>query len=236
MRTTLTKLAAATALCLMALPAFAVPQSSRGPAASVHPDAGAMCRAECVASAASRPGGPRADAAQACSVRCAAAVSYLSSQGARGTAEATGRGRSAQPPAGAAVMQPVALGRVAAPASHGVIYGARTPSAAFGLVVGEPDRLAAHRLAERTCTAGGQGCRVIAEFTEACGAAAQGYKRSQWALFITSDPNSYVVTSLSGGAGATQEQAERQAVADCRSRDPQANCRVIASACAARRG
>lgn len=239
MRLPLTRIAiAAAAICLMALPALAGPQSSRGPA-GVHPDAAAMCRADCAATAAARSGGARIDSAQACAVRCAAAMSYLSAQGQRGTAEATGRGRSAQP-AARPVLQPVTqrvpMGQAGVPATHGVIYAARTPSAAFGMVVGETDRLAAHRAAERTCTASGQGCRVIAEFNDACGAAAQGYKRSQWALFITADPNSYVVTSLSGGSGATREQAERQAVADCRSRDPQANCRVVASACTPRRG
>lgn len=237
---------AAAALTLLSLPAFAAQQSARS---TLHPETGAMCRAECLATAASRPGGARADAAQVCAVRCAAAVSYLNNQGQRGSAEATGRGRaeaaSRPAPAAAArqpaqrqpVMQPVAIGRMPAPArTHGAIYGARTPSAAFGMVVGDADRLAAHRGAERTCTATGQGCRLIAEFTDACGAAAQGIKRSQWALFITSDPNSYVVTSLSAGSGATQQAAERQAVADCRSRDPQANCRVVASACTPRQG
>ncbi len=216
----------AAALCLMALPALASQQSSRTP--GPHRDSAALCRAECLATAASRPGGAAPNAAQACSVRCDAAVSYLRSQGERGTAEATGRG---------ALVQPIATTRMARPAAtHGVIYGARTPSPAFGMVVGETDRLAAHRTAERTCAAGGPGCRVLAEFTEACGAAAQGYKRSQWALFVTSDPNSYVITSLSAGSGGTQDQAERQALAECRSRDPQANCRVVAAACAGRRG
>ncbi|WP_203075088.1 DUF4189 domain-containing protein [Falsiroseomonas ponticola] len=218
----------AAAFCLMALPALASQQSSRTP--GPHRDTAALCRAECLATAASRPGGAAPNAAQACSVRCDAAVSYLRSQGERGTAEATGRGRDA-------LVQPVATARIARPAAtHGVIYGARTPSTAFGMVVGEADRLAAHRGAERACTTAGPGCRVLAEFTEACGAVAQGYKRSQWALFISSDPNSYVVTSLSAGAGPRQDQAERAALAECRSRDPQANCRVVAAACAGQRG
>ena len=232
MRKPLIQILATAALTLLALPAFAAQQGNRGPAA-VHSDAGGICRAECLATASSRPGGAAANVGQVCEVRCAAAISYLNNQGTRGSAEATGRGRSTPEPR----VTPVAMGRVPTPATtHGVIYGARTPSAAFGLVVGETDRLGAHRTAERACSATGQGCRVIAEFTEACGAAAQGYKRSQWALFITADPNSYVVTSLSGGSGQTMEAAERQAIADCRSRDPQANCRIVASACGARRG
>jgi hypothetical protein len=116
-------------------------------------------------------------------------------------------------------------------ASHGVIYGGRAPSASFGMTVGAGDRLLAHRDAERACSAGGAGCRVVAEFNAACGAVAQGVKRSQWALFVTADPASYVVTSVSGGSGVTQAQAEGDALAECRSRDPGASCRVVASAC-----
>ncbi len=226
----------AAAFCLMALPVLASQQSSRANQRDTQRDTAAMCRAECLATAASRPGGAAPNAAQACTLRCDAAAAYLRSQRAQGTAEATGRG---------AVMQPVAMMNPARPASarmarpaatHGVIYGARTPSPAFGMVVGDADRLAAHRHAERACAAAGPGCRVLAEFTEACGAVAQGYRRSQWALFVTSDPNSYVITSLSPGAGPTQDQAERQALAECRSRDPQANCRVIAATCAGQRG
>lgn len=219
----------AAAFSLIALPALAGTQPSRGPAQSVQADAAAMCRAQCVTAMSSRPGGSAVDPVQACTLRCAAAATYVANQNRRGTAEATGRGRPAR-------VTPVAMGAAAeaARASYGVIYGARAPSAAFGMIVGERDRLAAHREAERQCSAGGPGCRVLAEFTAACGATAQGIKRSQWALFITSDPNSYVVTSISAGSGATQQEAERQALAECRSRDPQANCRVMAAACGTR--
>jgi len=131
---------------------------------------------------------------------------------------------------------PVAAGVTLPPrgASHGAIYGARTPSAAFGMVVGDRDRLSAHREAERQCTARGPGCRVLAEFTAACGAAAQGIKRSQWALVMTSDANTFTVTSINAGQGATQAAAEADAIAECRSRDPMAQCRIVASACATR--
>ncbi len=60
---------------------------------------------------------------------------------------------------------------------------------------------------------------------------AQGVQRSQWALMITADPNTYVVTSVSGGSGASQAAAEADAVAECRSRDRGAHCRVVAAAC-----
>ncbi|MGG5888592.1 DUF4189 domain-containing protein [Falsiroseomonas sp. HC035] len=247
---------------MLVLPGLAAPAKAQS--RSLHPEAGAMCRAECA-----QTSGARTNAAQACAIRCAATVAYLTQQSGRATAEASGRGR--QPGAGPAHATPAALRtshpqalrpqsvahrRVQAPiiqapniqapaapaprplpaatrpaTGHGVIYGARTPSAAFGLVVGERDRMAAHRVAERTCSSAGPGCRILAEFTAACGAAAHGVKRSQWAMFMTSNPDSYVVTSLSAGSGPTQAVAERDAIAECRSRDPLATCRITASAC-----
>ncbi|MGK7866395.1 DUF4189 domain-containing protein [Falsiroseomonas sp. E2-1-a20] len=234
---------------MLVLPALARPAEaqSRG----LHPEAGAMCRAECVQTAASRSGGSqsgsaRAHAVQACAIRCAATVAYLAQQdgGATPTALRSSRPqavrplpvahRAAQAPAARvqATPAPRPLPAATRPATgHGVIYGARTPSAAFGLVVGERDRMAAHRIAERSCSSAGPGCRILAEFTAACGAAAHGVKRSQWAMFMTSNPDSYVVTSLSAGSGPTQAVAEREAIADCRSRDPLATCRITASAC-----
>ncbi|WP_439598132.1 hypothetical protein [Falsiroseomonas sp.] len=253
MRPTLIRLLTGLVLCSLPGLADAQGQPARGGASSPMAQAGAMCRAECLQTARARLGSDPAQAARACEVRCAAAVGYLANQNRRGSAEATGRGQAAAP---AGLVQPV-LHRVQQPApqtappaapqaapvrpasarngvTHGVIYGARTPSAAFGLVVGEPDRMTAHRLAERGCTAGGPGCRVIAETTEACAAAAHGVRRSQWAMFMTSDPSSYTVTSLSAGSGRTQVAAEQQAIAECRSRDPMATCRIAASACANR--
>lgn len=225
------RLAAAAALCLASLPALATTQPNRPGAARLQQEAAAACRADCMQQAASRPGGLSMQAAQACTIRCGAGAGYQSQQARAGSAEATGRGRVVQ---AAPMVTPVAMSvpaQTSGRASHGVLYGSRTPSPAFGMVVGAADRLGAHREAERQCAAGGQGCRVLAEFNAACGAAAQGIRRSQWALFVTSDPNTYVVTSLSGGSGATQQEAERQALAECRSRDPQGNCRIVAAAC-----
>jgi hypothetical protein len=219
---------AAALLCLAALPAEASTQPRRGSSAATQQDQAAMCRATCLATASTQLGRAAVDPVQACAVRCGAAQAYLAEQNRRGTAEATGRGRVAS-------LAPVPVG-ISAPAagraSHGVLYAGRAPSAAFGMAVGSADRLAAHR--ERACAAGGQGCRVVAEFNAACGAAAQGIKRGPYALFVTSDPASYVITSLSGGSGATQAQAEGQALAECRSRDPGASCRIVASACGTR--
>ncbi len=222
---------AAALICLVALPAEASTQPRRPSAAALQGDQAAMCRASCLSTMTERMARAAVDPAQACAVRCGAAASYLSEQNRRGTAEATGRGRVASL---GPVPLPVGAAPAAGRASHGVLYAGRAPSAAFGLVVGSADRLAAHRDAERACSAGGQGCRAVAQFNAACGAAAQGVKRGPYALFITADPASYVITSLSGGSGATQAQAEGQAMAECRSRDPGASCRIVAAACGTR--
>jgi hypothetical protein len=218
----LLRTALAAALCLGSLPALASTQPR--PTAAVQADAAAMCRTSCLSRAASARGGLTAQAAQACAIRCGAAQSYLSQQAAGGTAEATGRGRSGRTPL------PVVAG-AAARTGYGAIYGGRSPSAAFGLAVGATDRLAAHRAAEQDCARHGQGCRVLTEFTGDCGAVAQGIQRSRGALMITADPDTYVVTSISGGSGATRAGAEEDALAGCRARDRVAQCRVVASAC-----
>jgi hypothetical protein len=217
----------APALFLALLPGLAEAQGRR---AAPH-DPVAACRADCLAAA--RPGAAAVDPARACAIRCDAAAAFQARQSRPGTAEATGRGGAPAPLPPA--VRPALPAPAPAPAQgvSGVIYGARMP-AAFGMAVGTGDRLAAHREAERRCSAAGPGCRVLAEFTDACGAAAQGRRRSQGALFITSDPGTHVVTSLSPGSGATRAVAEAEALAACRSRDPGASCRVVASSCARR--
>lgn len=225
--------AAAALFALVALPAWANAPSSR----AAQSNAASICRSTCVGEAMSRPSGASQQAIAACTVRCAAAASFVAQQNRSGTAEATGRGRAPAQQA-APVARPVSMSS-AAPASAarqsvGAIYAGRAPSSAFGIAVGGADRMAAHQMAERQCTARGQGCRVVAEFTAACGAVAHGIMRSQYALFITADPNSYVVTSASAGAGATQQAAEQEAMAECRSKDPRATCRITAAACGGR--
>jgi hypothetical protein len=232
MRPTILRLAAAALMALAATPAFAAPTASRG----AQSNAAAICRSTCEAQAASRPGLAGRDALAACSVRCGATTAYLAQQNSRGTAEATGRGqRVATLPM---VAQPVSMSS-AAPVQAGrqslvVIYAGRAGSGAFGLAVGAGDRQGAHQAAERQCSGRGQGCRAVSEVAGACGAVAQGIVRSQWALMITSDPNTYVVTAIGGGAGASQQAAEQDAMADCRSRDPRATCRIVAATCGAR--
>ena len=181
------------------------------------------CRADCLQQAA-RPSAHPA-AAQACQIRCGAGQAFARNEG-RSPAVVSGRG--------VANGVAVAPQRVAPPAAQGVIFAARSPSAGFGLVVGERDRLSAFRTAEQRCTHGGPGCRVIAEFTAACGAVAQGVRRSQWAIVMTSDASTFTVTSTNAGSGETREAAEREAMAECRARDPRSSCRVVAAQCGAR--
>jgi hypothetical protein len=238
-RTTPVSLApAALALAsLVAAPAFAGGTSSRATQAT----AAQMCRTTCAAEAASRPGMPGRDAAAACTARCGAATAYLAQQNRRGTTEASGRGRvtpvampAPNPGQRGAALAPVGFGTPAPAARRPVtvIYAGRSPSPRYGLSVGLADRSAAHHTAQQAC--GDGNCRVIAEVPGSCGAVAQGIKRSQWALFITSDPASYVVTTTGAGGGGTRQEAERQAITDCRSRDPRATCRIAASTCGAR--
>lgn len=209
------------------------------------------CRADCLSQHATRTASS-ATQLQACTVRCSAAASFaqIHHPGAR---QPQGRGAPVRPAAtparGGALPRltsaPVALAATpvaaqpaaqpaAAGALHGVIFAARTPSSGYGLVVGQRDRLAAHRQAEEACRQAGAGCRAILEFTQACGAVAQGVRRAESALFITSDPRTFVVTATSAGAGLTRAQAEAEAVADCRMMNPSASCRVVASNCGPR--
>jgi hypothetical protein len=184
----------------------------------------AACRADCLQQAV-RPGAHPA-AAQACQLRCGAGLAFAQQQARQ---PATGPGRGV----------PVLAQRVEAPATplatplatHGVIFAARSPSAGYGLVVGERDRLAAFRQAEARCTQAGPGCRVVAEFTTSCGAVAQGVRRHRSAFIMTSDASTFDVLSTSAGTGETREAAERDALAECRGRDPQATCRIAAVQC-----
>ncbi|WP_421989915.1 DUF4189 domain-containing protein [Roseococcus sp.] len=119
----------------------------------------------------------------------------------------------------------------AAPNGYGVVYAARAPSSGFGMVIGNSDRLAAYRIAEQRCAASGAGCRMIGEFTSMCGAIAQGIQRSPHALFMTSDPSTFTVTSTSQGSAASRSSAEQDAMAECASVDRQGTCRIVAAQC-----
>ncbi|TCH96476.1 DUF4189 domain-containing protein [Roseococcus sp. SYP-B2431] len=208
-----------TAIMLLAAgPALAAPPALENQARSAA--AAQSCREACRVQA-SRPGAVPA-AAQACFIRCGGGLAAtMARQEARPQAQPfSGVGRPVE-----AVTMPQGI--------YGVIFAARAPSGAFGMIIGDGDRLAALRTAERRCSAGGPGCRVIAEFTQACGAVAQGVRRAQGALFMTSDPNTYTVTSVSGGSAGNRAAAEADAIAECRSKGPQGTCRIVASQCGA---
>ena len=174
------------------------------------------CRSDCLQQAA-RPGA-HPSAAQACMIRCGAGQAFARQEG-RSQVMASGRG-----------VQTISMPQ-SPPVMTGVIFAARSPSPGFGMVVAASDRMSAFRIAEQRCSAGGPGCRVIAEFTAACGAVAQGLRRHPSAFIMTNDPSTYVVSSTNPGAGASREVAEAEAMAECRSRDRQAQCRVVAAQC-----
>lgn len=156
---------------------------------------------------------------QACQIRCGAVAEFNRAPSAT---------RGVRRPAIALPVMP------AAPNGYSVVYAARSPSSGFGMVIGNTDRLAAYRTAEQLCRAAGPDCRMIGEFTSMCGAVAQGIQRSRNALFITSDPNTFVVTSTSQGSAGNRADAERDAMAECSSVDRQGTCRIVATQCGRR--
>lgn len=208
------------ALTLLTLPVLAAPADR---ASRTRPTIASHCQADCLQQN-TRSG--RAAPVQACRVRCDAAQAFAQTEG-RGSVVRSGRGTRPS-------IRAAALTGPVAPGGYSVIFAAATPSAAFGFVVGDMDRLAAFRVAEQQCTRSGPGCRVVAEFSAACGAVAQGVIRSEHALLMTSDPNTYVVTSTSAGSASNPADAQAEAMAECASRDPRATCRVVAMRCGAR--
>jgi hypothetical protein len=130
-----------------------------------------------------------------------------------------------------ATMRPAPAGFAVPRSGYGVIFATRTPGSGHGMVVAETDRLAAFRIAELRCSRGGPGCRLLAEFSATCGAVAEGVQRA--AVTSVRPP---AVTSIHAGAGPDREEAEADALAECRSRDPGANCRIVAAQCGNRNG
>ena len=118
----------------------------------------------------------------------------------------------------------------AAPARYGAIYLAAAPSARFGLLAGQADRIAAHRLAEAQCM-GREGvpCRLVLEFQERCGSVVHGITGRS--MVLTEDPSTYLVMLATGASGRTAAEAEREALADCRLRHRNAQCRVAQTLC-----
>lgn len=179
------------------------------PALAQNRQCQSACRQE-----AQRSSGP--DPVHICAIRCAAADAFLRQE----------RSRPARP-----VRLPAP-----APDGFGVILAAPAPSASFGLAVGTGDRMSAWRLADQHCRGRSAACRLVTEFSAACGAVAQGIRRSPGALFVTSDPGTYAVTSTHGGSAADRAGAEADALAVCRAQDPRATCRIVAVQCRTGRG
>lgn len=220
----------ATCLTLVTLPAMAQLHRT-GPAMS-RPVAGmaAGCMADCLA--ANGRGTPAAaHAPRLCQLRCDAATRFnVAAQ--PPVAQPARRGRPGAPQlVGAAMPAMAAPAAMAMP--HSVIFVSRSPSRGFGLVVGDGDRLNAYRQAEEQCRVDGAGCRPLMEAPAACGAVAHAVIRHPSAFVMTADPSTWVVTSMSGGFGATRTIAEGEAMADCRSRDPRGTCRIVAARCGA---
>lgn len=107
----------------------------------------------------------------------------------------------------------------------GFIYTAEPPSTAFGFTSGQQDRLAASMAAIRACEAvvGRNQCRITLDFPNACGALAQAVSGAPPALRRTA-----------AGTGQTREQAEAQALQQCRVAERGGSgivCRIAASGC-----
>ncbi|WP_160000198.1 DUF4189 domain-containing protein, partial [Roseomonas sp. 18066] len=151
----------------------------------------------------------------------------------------TGPRSEAEPPAAPTLGMPAAPplppppGPTVASASYGgtgAIYVAVPPSPRYGLVLGQDDRMQAHRRAELACK-GPEGipCRLAMEFRERCGAVAQGVTRL--GMVMTDDPSTYQVLLATPGSGPSQLEAEHDALADCRQRHRGATCRIVISQC-----
>lgn len=207
------------ALTLLTLPVMAAPADRASRARNAL---ASHCQADCLQQN-SRSGRPQP--VQACRIRCAAALSFARDEG-RSRAVVSGRGARVS-------VQPVQMAAQPVPGLVSVVFAARTPSAGYGMGVGT-DRLTAYRLAEQRCRSTGPDCRVIAEAAGSCGAVAQGIRRSPNALFMTSDPNTYVVTSTHGGSADNRADAEADALSSCRSLDRAASCRIVAARCGTR--
>ncbi|WBV43304.1 DUF4189 domain-containing protein [Pseudoroseomonas cervicalis] len=112
----------------------------------------------------------------------------------------------------------------------GAIYLAAAPSARYGLVAGQADRIAAHRQAETLCMGrDGTPCRLVLEFQERCGSVAQGVIGRS--MVVTEDPSTYLVMLAAAASGRNPEESEREALADCRLRHRNAQCRVVQTQC-----
>jgi hypothetical protein len=167
-------------------------------------------------------------AMQACLIRCRAASEFSAQQNQRPL-----RGQATRPaatPYSSGRGTPVATGPTAGtPAQWGAIYAATPPAAAVSIVAGR-ERNLAHTQADSQCRATARGdCRLLTEFSSGCGAAAQAVR--SLSIVPSNHPSTYRVIYVAAGTGPSRSDAERAAVANCSSRDPEATCRVVSTAC-----
>ncbi len=137
----------------------------------------------------------------------------------------------AAPPPEAPAAAPGPAAAAGGFAGTGAIYVAVPPSPRYGMVLGQDDRMQAHRRAENACK-GPEGvpCRLAMEFRERCGAVAQGVISR--GMVMTDDPTTYQVLLATPGSGPNRLEAEHDALGDCRQRHRGATCRIVASDCA----
>ncbi|NKE48254.1 DUF4189 domain-containing protein [Roseomonas frigidaquae] len=115
---------------------------------------------------------------------------------------------------------------------YGAVYATDAPTAAFGFGNGATDRLAVNTAAVRACQtmAGRIPCKFQGELVNRCGALVQGVMRHPNAMAMTSDISTVVLARNFPGLGATEQEAEAQAMQSCRAL-PGVTCRVAASGC-----
>lgn len=133
-----------------------------------------------------------------------------------------------------AVEPAVGVAPVPPPRTHGAFYLAVAPRTNFGMVVGQQDRLSAHRQAEIACRATGGNCVLVQDFTEPCIVVAEGVRRATGVMFMTSDATTYRVIVVTHGLASNPADAERQAIRACMARDSQLTCRPVQAACGPR--
>lgn len=195
-------------------------------------------------------------ASQACRVACRADASLpspaiaqclshcmagqpLTREGPRETrpsgSAANGRGTAAASQPGASLDAPPDTALSERSVTYGAVYLAAPPNMAFGMVVGLPDRLLAHRQAEFACRAGGASCHMAQDFNLPCAAIGQGVIRAPGAFFMTSDPTTFRVRAITYGIANNPADAMREALEDCSRRERGAlTCRIVQSLCGPR--
>ncbi len=175
------------------------------PSAAATEPPGQACRLACQAR-------PSPDQRQ-CLAQCAASQPSL---------------RDAPSPAGASPSAET-------PGSFGAVYLGTPPNMSYGMSIGQRNRLDAHRVAEVACRASGAICTMAEELREPCAAVAEGVRRAQGALFMTSDPRTYVVRAVTIRSAGNRADAERDALDVCRQRERGAlTCRIVQAECAPR--